>query len=99
MTTLVNTRANISHPMSDEEVIGYILADLGLGHDDLFTAITVLRNNQEVKLSEFYSYLIAHEAQTVTMNGPTDFVSSANTFTKQETNTSNPRKNPNQQWV
>ncbi|KAL7607634.1 hypothetical protein Lser_V15G16769 [Lactuca serriola] len=91
MTRLADTIANIGHPMSDEEVIDYILADLGPGHGDLFTAITVLSNSQEVKLSKFYSYLIAHVAQTNAMNGPNDFSSSANTVTKQET--TNPRKN------
>nr|KAJ0190631.1 hypothetical protein LSAT_V11C800418970 [Lactuca sativa] len=62
MTGLADTMANIGHPMTDKEVIGYILAGLGPGHGDLFTAITVVSNNQEVKLSEFYSYLITHEA-------------------------------------
>lgn len=84
MTALADTMANIGHPMTDEEVIGYILVGLGAGHGDLFTAITVLSNNQEVKLSEFYSYLVAHEAQSAAMNGSTEFASSANVVTKQE---------------
>lgn len=62
MTTLADTMVNIGHPMTDEEVIGYILADLGPGHEDLFTAITVLSDQHKVTLPEFYSYLIAHEA-------------------------------------
>lgn len=62
ITGLADTMANIGHPVTDEEVIGYILAGLGPGHGDLFTTITVLSNQQEVKLSEFYSYLVAHEA-------------------------------------
>lgn len=90
MTALADTMANIGHPMTDEEVIGYILAGLGPGHGDLFTAITILSNNQEVKLSEFYSYLVAHEAQSAAMNGSTEFASSANAVTRQEPN--NPRK-------
>ena len=60
--SVVDTMANIGHPMTDKEVIGYILAGLGPGHGDLFTAIMVLSNNREAKLSEFYSYLITHEA-------------------------------------
>ena len=39
MTSLADTMANIGHPMTDEEVIDYILAGLGPGHSDLFTAI------------------------------------------------------------
>lgn len=30
MTSLADTMANIGHPMTDEDVIGYILARLGL---------------------------------------------------------------------
>ena len=90
MTTLADTMANIGHPITDEEVIRYILAGLGPEHGDLFTAIIVLSNNQEVKLSKFYSYLVAHEAQLVALNGSTEFASSANVVTKEEPN--NPRK-------
>lgn len=93
MTGLADTMANIGHPMTDEEVIGYILAGLGPGHGDLFTAITVLSNNQEVKLSKFYSYLIAHEAQPAAIISPIDFSSSANSATKQEPTNSAPNNN------
>lgn len=61
MTGLVDTVANIGHPMTDEEVIGYILAGLGPGHGDLFTTIIVLSNQQALTLPDFYSYLIDHE--------------------------------------
>lgn len=60
MVGFADTMANIGQPMNDEEVIGYILAGLGPGHGDLFTAITVLSNEWQVTLPEFYSYLIAH---------------------------------------
>lgn len=77
--------ANIGHPMTAEEVIGYILASLGPGHGDLFTAITVVSNQRDITLPEFYSYLIAHEAQATAMNGSVEFSSSANSVVKQET--------------
>lgn len=93
MTGFADTMANIGHPMTDEEVIGYILAGLGPGHSDLFTAITVLSNQRAVTLPEFYSYLIAHEAQTTAMSGTTDFTSSANNVTRQDS--SGPRRNYN----
>ena len=48
MTTLADTIANIGHPMTNEEVIGYILAGLGPSHGDLFTAITVLNDQHKV---------------------------------------------------
>lgn len=74
MMGFADTMANIGHPMSDEEVIGYILAGLRPGHSDLFTAITVLSNQRAVTLPEFYSYLLAHEAQATLVNGSTPCV-------------------------
>lgn len=84
MTSFANTMANIGHPMIDEEVLGYILAGLGPGHGDLFTAITVLGNQRAVTLSEFYSYLTAQEAQSTAMSGSIDFASSAKNAIRQE---------------
>lgn len=84
MTGLGDTLANIVHVMTDEEVIGYILVGLSPGHGDLFTAITVLSNQQEVKLHEFYLYLIAHEAQSMATRSPKEFASFFNSVTKQE---------------
>ncbi|XP_020262174.1 uncharacterized protein LOC109838115 [Asparagus officinalis] len=91
MTGLADTMAHIGRPMSDEEVIGYILAGLGPGHSDLFTAITVLSNQRAVTLPEFYSYLISHETQATLMSGTAEFTSSANNVTRQESNA--PRRN------
>lgn len=93
ITGLADTMANIGHPLSDEEVIGYILAGLGPGHSDLFTAIAVLSNQRAVTLPEFYSYLLAHEAQTTVMNGTTEFISSVNNIVRQDSNGS--RRNTN----
>nr|KAJ0185285.1 hypothetical protein LSAT_V11C900476660 [Lactuca sativa] len=93
MTTLADTMANIGHPMTDEDVIGYILAGLGPGHGDLFTAITVLSDQHKVTLPEFYSYLIAHETQATATNSMTEFTSSANSVTHQGSN--QPRRTSN----
>lgn len=69
---------NIGHAMLDEELIGYILAGQGSGHGDLFIAITVLSNQHPVNLHVFYSYLIAHMAQSSALNNLTKFIASAN---------------------
>ena len=96
MTGFADTMANIGQPMNDEEVIGYMLAGLGLGHGDLFTAITVLSNERKVTLPEFYSYLIAHEAQATAIGSTVEFSSSANNVTRQESSSNNtPRRNYN----
>lgn len=84
MMGLADSIANICQNMTYEEVIRYILVKLGPGHRDLFTIITFLSNQHELKLSEFYSYPIAHEAQSKAITGSTDFVSSVNSVTKQE---------------
>nr|KAJ0214523.1 hypothetical protein LSAT_V11C400210300 [Lactuca sativa] len=93
MTTLADTMENISHPMTDDEVIGYILVGLGPGHGDLFTAIIVLSDQLKVTLPKFYSYLTAHEAQATITNSMTEFTSSANSVTRQGSN--QPRQNSN----
>ena len=96
MTGFVDTMANIGQTMNDEEVIGYMLAGLGPSHDDLFTAITVVSNERKVTLPEFYSYLIAHEAQATVMGSTVEFSSSANNVTRQEASNNNPpRRNYN----
>lgn len=50
ITALADTTENISHPMNDEEVVGYILTGLGPGQRDLFTVITILGNQRQVTL-------------------------------------------------
>lgn len=55
--------ANIGHPMTDVEIIGYILAGLRPDHGNIFISIMVVSNQRDITLPEFYSYLIAHEAQ------------------------------------
>nr|KAJ0200181.1 hypothetical protein LSAT_V11C600317650 [Lactuca sativa] len=93
MTGFADTMENIGQPMGDEEVIGYILAGLGPGHNDIFTAITALSNEQKVTLPKVYSYLIAHEAQATSMNTTVEHTSSANNATRYEPNA--PRCNKN----
>lgn len=97
MTNLVDTMANIVHTMTYEEFIGYILIGLGPGHGDLYTAITVLKNQQAVTLPKIYSYLITHEAQVLAVNSATtDFVSSANNATRKDANRSRRNFSQNQ---
>ncbi|XP_052624977.1 uncharacterized protein LOC128132442 [Lactuca sativa] len=95
MTSLVDTMTNIGHPMLDEEVIGYILAGLGPCHDDLFTAIIVLSNQDTITLPELYSYLIAHEAQSSALNNVTEITASANQATRQDSNSSRRNQDKN----
>ena len=82
MTGFADTMANIGQPTNDEEVIVYMLAGLGPRHSDLFTAITVLSNERKVTLPEFYSYLIAHEAQATAIGNTVEFTSSANSASR-----------------
>ena len=58
-----------------------------------FNTITVLSNERKVNLPEFYSYLIAHEAQAASMNTTVEYTSSANNATRHEPNA--PRHNNN----
>ncbi|XP_023733921.1 uncharacterized protein LOC111881760 [Lactuca sativa] len=93
MTGFANTMANISQLMGYEEVVGYTLPDLGLGHNGFFTTITALSNEQKVTLPEFYSYLIAYEAQATSVSTTLEYTSSSDNATRHESNA--PRCNKN----
>ena len=95
MVSMADTLANIGQPLKDADLISYILAGIGPAYNDLFSAVTILSNTRAVSLSEFYSYLLAHEARLAMTagSGSTDFQSSANAVTRSNDNP--PRRNDN----
>ena len=94
MIMLADTMANIGQPMADEEVIGYILAGLGEEFKDLTTTITILNNNRQVTLTEFYSYLLGHETRNE-LTSPAEFSSSANNVGRKTDNRNNQQRHHN----
>ncbi|KAM0879310.1 hypothetical protein ACQ4PT_034299 [Festuca glaucescens] len=91
MIMLADTMANIGQPMAVEEVIGYILAGLG---DEFKDLITILNNNREVTLTEFYSYLVSHDTRDE-LTSPAEFSSSANNVGRNTDSRNNQQRRPN----
>jgi hypothetical protein len=59
MKTLADTLAAIGQPLSEDDIIAYILAGLGPDYDSLVTTLTVRSDN--LTLDEVYAHLLAYE--------------------------------------
>jgi hypothetical protein len=59
MKHLADMLATIDQPLHQEEVLSYILAGLGTDYDALVTSLTTC--NDDIKLDEVYSRLLAFE--------------------------------------
>lgn len=81
MTGFADQMATVGHPLSDDEVIDYIVAGLGQEYDALMASLTIF--NGEVSLNDFYSYLLSYEARQEQHITDGDFSSSANSVTRQ----------------
>jgi hypothetical protein len=58
MKTLSDTLATIGQPLSEDEIISYVLAGLGSNYDSLVTSLSV---KDDLTLDEVYSHLLAYE--------------------------------------
>ena len=56
MKVIANTMATIGHPLSNDEIINYILDGLGQQFDSLAAYLTVI--NTSVSLTDFYAYVL-----------------------------------------
>ena len=56
MKGIADTMATIGHPLSDDEIIDYILGGLGQQFDALAAYLTVI--NTPVSLTDFYAYVL-----------------------------------------
>jgi hypothetical protein len=59
MKQLADTLASIGKPLSEDEVVAYILAGLGPDYDTLVTSLTM--RNDDLTLDEVYAYLLSFE--------------------------------------
>lgn len=71
----------ISQPLTDEEVIGYILASLPTEYDALMASLTV--NNTAISLNDFNSQILNYKARQKLHYLIGDFTPSANSATCQ----------------
>jgi hypothetical protein len=61
---IADTMATIGNPLSDDEVVSYILAGLGEDHENFTTSMSVIAANEDFTLGDLYGHLTAYEART-----------------------------------
>lgn len=81
MKALSDTLASIGSPLTDDEMIDYILARLGPQFGPLAASLTIV--NKTVSLTDFYAYLLSFEAMQEQQNQGDDWSSSANSVSRQ----------------
>ena len=59
MMGFADNMATVGHPLSDDEVIDYIITGLEPEYDALMASLTIFHGS--VSLTDFYSYLLSYE--------------------------------------
>ena len=80
MKGFADTMASIGHPLSDEEVLGYILAGLGPEYEPLVATITA--RDDPVSLNAFYAHLLSAELRLEQNVAAEELYSSANAVSR-----------------
>ena len=73
---LADAMAAAGSPLGDDEIIDHMLT--GLGPDFNPLAASMIRDNSDVSLSEFYSHVLSYEALRAHQAQSNDWVSSVN---------------------
>jgi hypothetical protein len=81
MKGYVDTMASLKHPLTDEEILGYILAGLGAEYESLVASITTRDN--PISLNNFFAHLMSGEVRIQCNNSVSDIRSSANAADRQ----------------
>lgn len=79
--------ASIGYPLRDEEIVTYILSDLGLDYDSLVTSVTA--RFEPISLNDLYAHLISYELRQELNNSEVQIGSSANNVTRGGFNNNN----------
>ncbi|XBI67178.1 hypothetical protein VPH35_046581 [Triticum aestivum] len=77
MKGFADAMASIGKPLTDDEVLGYMLAGLGSEFEPLIASITA--RDDPVSLSSFYAYLLSAELRLEQQNSSGEIHPSANT--------------------
>jgi hypothetical protein len=65
MKKVANTMASIGCPLRDDEIVSYILADLGDDYDNFTMLITVMTaKGDDFTLSDLYGHMVPYEVRT-----------------------------------
>jgi hypothetical protein len=83
---IADTMATIGNPLSNDDIVSYILAGLGEDHENFTTSLSVIAGNGDFSLGDLYGHMTAYEARTSgrTSSGHNDdpFQHSANNSTQ-----------------
>jgi hypothetical protein len=89
MKGYADTMASLGHPLTDEEILGYMLAGLGAEYESLVTSITMC--DDPISLNSFFAHLMSAEVHSQRNNSVSDIQSSANAVGRQP---ADPRGSP-----
>jgi hypothetical protein len=81
MKGYVDTMASLGHPLTDEEILGYMLAGLGAESESLVTSITT--RDDPISLNSFFTHLMSEEVRSQCNNSVSDIQSSTNAAGRQ----------------
>jgi hypothetical protein len=76
MKGYADTMASLGHPLTYEEILGYMLAGLGAEYESLITSITT--RDDPISLNSFFAHLMSAEVRSQRNNSISDIQSSAN---------------------
>jgi hypothetical protein len=76
MKGYTDTMASLGHPLMDEEILGYMLAGLGVEYESLVAFITMCDN--PINLNSLFAHLMSAEVRIQCNSSIGDIQSSAN---------------------
>jgi hypothetical protein len=83
---IADTMATVGNPLSDSEVISYILAGISEDHENFTTSLSVIasKGDDDFTFSDLYGHMVAYEARNVDRmsNGSPEFQHTANTTSR-----------------
>jgi hypothetical protein len=84
MKGYADTMASLGHPLTDEEVLGYMLAGLGADYEPLVTSVTT--HDEPLSLTSFFAHLLSMEVRILQNTSAPEIQSSINAASRQFTN-------------
>jgi hypothetical protein len=83
MKGYADTMASLGHPLTDEEILDYILAGLGAEYESLITSITT--RDEPIILTSFFVHLLSAKVHIQRNTSAPEIQSSANAASRQFT--------------
>jgi hypothetical protein len=87
MKGYAETIASLGHPLTDEEILGYMLAGLGAEYESLVTSITT--RDEPISLASFFVHLLSMKVRIQRNTSTSEIQSLANAASQQFTENRN----------